>query len=51
MKKLEDFECEKVEIRNVNGGIMAADAYTFCAVKGQDQNDFDGMDANSPQEQ
>lgn len=49
MKKLEDFECEKVEIRNIVGGNALADgdAYTFCAVKGQAQNDFDGMDKSS----
>jgi hypothetical protein len=43
MKKLEDFECKKVEIKNVYGGKMA-DAYTFCAVKGQELNDYDGID-------
>ncbi|MFV8334702.1 hypothetical protein ACNQF7_01305 [Flavobacterium sp. RSP29] len=47
MKKLEDFECEKVEIKNIFGGNALADAYTFCAVKGQELNDFDGMDKSS----
>jgi hypothetical protein len=49
MKKLEDFECKKVEMRTINGGNDAAEAYTFCAVKGQKTNDFDGMDKPSAQ--
>lgn len=44
MKKLEDFECEKVEVTTINGGDAAPDAYTFCAVKGQELNDYDGID-------
>lgn len=47
MKKLEDFQCEKVEVKNVSGGQAKADAYTFCAVKGQKLNDYDGMDPNT----
>lgn len=43
MKKLEDFECEKVEIENVYGGKMA-DCQTWTAVRGQDTNDYDGSD-------
>ncbi|WP_409416609.1 hypothetical protein [Flavobacterium sp. PS2] len=47
MKKLEDFECEKVEIKNVVGGGEKGKAYTFCQVPGQELNDFDGMDPAS----
>ena len=44
MKKLEDFECEKVEIKSIYGGIMA-DCQTYIQVRGKDQNDYDGEDA------
>ncbi|MET3020121.1 hypothetical protein [Flavobacterium hydatis] len=47
MKRLEDFECEKVEVKNVVGGGPKGQAYTFCQVKGQELNDFDGMDPNT----
>jgi|GEM_PF-5692949 len=46
MKKLEDFQCEKVEVKHVNGGYAPKDAYTFCKVS-SDWNEFDGMDPNS----
>ncbi|WP_343587318.1 hypothetical protein [Flavobacterium sp.] len=45
MKKLEDFECEKVEVKNINGG-TAREAYTFCKVSA-DWNEFDGMEPDS----
>jgi hypothetical protein len=43
MKKLEDFECEKVEIKTVYGGGMAG-CQTWTSVRGQDTNDYDGDD-------
>ncbi|MFD2941832.1 hypothetical protein [Flavobacterium notoginsengisoli] len=47
MKKLEDFACEKVEVNVIGGTWAAKDAYTFCEVKGQELNDYDGIDPNS----
>ncbi|MFV5703040.1 hypothetical protein ACM55F_14305 [Flavobacterium sp. XS2P12] len=44
VKKLEDFECEKVEINTIYGGTAPADAQTWCAVRGQVGNDYDGVD-------
>lgn len=44
MKKLEDFECEKVEIKNVYGGKMA-DCQTWCKVDDSGQNVYDQDDA------
>ncbi|MFV8328474.1 hypothetical protein [Flavobacterium sp. ZS1P14] len=44
MKKLEDFECEKVEINTIYGGDAPADVQTWTAVRGQVGNDYDGID-------
>lgn len=44
MKKLEDFECEKVEIKTIYGG-DAPPCQTWTDVKGSDQNVYDQEDA------
>ncbi|MCV9930046.1 hypothetical protein OIU83_20465 [Flavobacterium sp. LS1R49] len=43
MKKLENFECEKVEIKNVYGGKMR-DCQTYTQRSGQELNTYDGED-------
>ncbi|SHN12299.1 hypothetical protein [Flavobacterium xinjiangense] len=43
MKKLEDFECEKVEINTIYGGNLA-DVQTWTTHPGQYENDYDGQD-------
>jgi hypothetical protein len=49
MKKLGILGMRKVEIKKYFfGGNAPADAFImFCAVKGQELNDFDGMDKSS----
>lgn len=45
MKKLEDFECEKVEVSTIYGGLQAdVPAQTWTDVPNQNDNVFDGTD-------
>lgn len=42
MKRLEDFECEKVEIKNITGGDIPIQ--TWCSIPDGTHNIFDGDD-------
>ncbi|SHN12279.1 hypothetical protein [Flavobacterium xinjiangense] len=44
MKKLEDFECEKIEIDTINGGNAPEDHQTWCQLPGSEYNQLDGVD-------
>lgn len=44
MKKLEDFECEKVEIKTIYGGDAPADSQVWTDVANQYDNVYDGTD-------
>ncbi|MFV8377089.1 hypothetical protein [Flavobacterium sp. LB1P62] len=45
MKKLEDFECEKVEVNTIYGGLLAEpSSQTWTDVPDQYENKFDQTD-------
>lgn len=44
MKKLEDFECERVEINTIYGGNAPKDPQTWCSIPGGEYNQLDSVD-------